>query len=173
MILAFRLLMYAIGGYLSMACATEIGSDGKYPLIGFAVGPIFGVVVLLWECDSARALVGSASLRFLLLSTVTWCLVDWLLHLARGDYFDWDILVGSILLPCAHVWVFRPSWRRTLSAIVLSFVGFESWRLMPDSAPDLLRRVVNAAALWQGGYLLAMYGPERGASSEKGLNTNG
>jgi hypothetical protein len=160
MILAFRLLLYVAGGYLSMVCAAEIGSGRSYPLVGFAVGPIFGVVVLLWEYDSLRSLVTSASLKFLILSTLIWSLVDWLMHVASADqYFSWNILAGSILLPCAHAWVFKSSWQRALSAMLLSFLGFESWRLMPETAPDLLKRIANAAALWQGGYLLAMYGP--------------
>jgi hypothetical protein len=169
MLLVFRLVMYAVGGYLSMACATEIGGDGKYPLIGFAVGPIFGIVVLLWQSDSVRSLVGSASLQFLILSTLVWALIDWLLHVASDDkYLDLNILVGSILLPCAHAWVFKSSWRRAGLAIVLSFVGFESSRLIPESGPALVRQIVNAASLWQGGYLLAIFGPERGAAKQAG-----
>jgi hypothetical protein len=160
MILAFRLVMYLVGGYLSMACAVEIGGSGQYRLIGFAVGPIFGVVVLVWQSDYVLALFESESLKFLLLSTLVWSLVDWLLHVAGGDpYFDLDILAGSILLPCAHAWVFRSSWRRALLAIVLSFVGFESARLLPESGSNGVARVINAATLWQGGYLLAMFGP--------------
>jgi len=162
MILAFRLVIYMVGGYLSMACATEIGGNGKYNLIGFAVGPIFGVVVLVWQNDSVRSLVGSASLKFLLLSTLIWGLIDQLLHVASGDkYLDLIILVGSILLPCSHAWVFRSSWRRACLAIVLSFAGFESWRLIADSSPNWVRQFINAATLWQGGYLLAMYGRKR------------
>src|SRR5579859_4834334 len=149
MLLALRLVVYVVGGYLSMACATEIGDGGHYKLIGFAVGPIFGIVVLIWRGDFMR----SASWKFLLCSTLIWSLIDWLLHVASEDrYFDWIILLGSILLPCAHALVFSSSWRRAGLAIVFSFAGFESWRLMPESAPDLLRRIVNAAALWQGGY---------------------
>src|SRR5712672_3411113 len=147
MILAFRLVLYLVGGYLSMACATEIGGTGKYNLVGFAVGPIFGVVVLLWQTDSVRSLVGPPSLKFLLLSTLIWGLIDWLLHVASGDkYLDLTILVGSILLPCSHAWVFRSSRRRACLAIVLSFVGFESWRLMADSSPYWVRQFINAAS---------------------------
>jgi hypothetical protein len=154
MLLVFRLVIYLVGGYLSMACAVEIGGNGHYPLIGFAVGPIFAIVVLLWQND----FVSSASLKFLILSTLIWCLVDWLLHVASGDkYFDLDILVGSILLPCAHAWIFRSSWRRACLAIVLSFVGFELSRLIPENGPNLVRRIINPAMLWQGGYLLAMF----------------
>ena len=150
MLLALRLVVYVVGGYLSMVCATEIGDGSNYKLIGFAVGPIFGIVVLVWQ--------GDFSLKFLLLSTLIWSLIDCLLHVKSLDrYFDWIILLGSILLPCAHAWVFGSSWRRAGLAIVFSFAGFESWRLMPESAPDLLRRIVNAATLWQGGYLLAMF----------------
>src|SRR5579864_5671125 len=99
MLLAFRLLIYLVGGYLSMACATEIGGGSQYKLIGFLVGPIFGFVVLVWQSDYVLALFESESLKFLLLSTLIWALVDWLLHVAGGDaYFDLDILVGSILL---------------------------------------------------------------------------
>jgi hypothetical protein len=164
MILAFRLVMYVAGGYLSIVCATEIGGNGKYPLIGFAVGPIFGIVVLIWQSDSVRSLIASSSLKFLLLSTLVWALIDWLLHVASGDkYLDLNILVGSILLPCAHAWAFRSSWRRAGLAIVLSFAGFESSRLLPENG-DLLGRIVNAASLWQGGYLLAMFGPALGAA---------
>jgi hypothetical protein len=160
MLLAFRLVMYVVGGYLSMACATDIGGSGKYNLIGFAVGPIFGVVVLLWQSDSLRSLFGSASLKFLLLSTLIWSLIDWLLHVASEDkYLDPVILLGSILLPCAHAWAFRSSWPRAGLAIVLSFAGFESCRLIPDSRPDWVGHFMNAASLWQGGYLLAMFGP--------------
>ena len=157
MLLAFRLVVYLVGGYVSMACATNIGNNGKYNVIGFAVGPIFGVVVLLWQNDSVRAAVESASLKFLLLSTLVWSLVDWLLHVAPEDrYFNLIILAGSILLPLAHAWAFRPSWQRVCLAIAFSFAGFESWGLIPDS-PDLVRRIVTAATLWQGGYLLAMF----------------
>jgi hypothetical protein len=163
MLLAFRLAVYLIGGVLSMSCSTDIGSGGEYKLIGFAVGPIFAVVVLLWQSDSARALLGSASLKFLLLSSLIWALVDWLLHVASADkYFDLDILVGSILLPCAHAWVFKSSWQRASLAIVLSFAGFESWRLIADIDSTWVGRIVNTATLWQGGYLLAMFGPTRG-----------
>jgi hypothetical protein len=87
MLLAFRLVMYVAGGYLSMACATEIGSNKHYNLIGFAVGPIFGVVVLLWQSDSVPSLAGLASLKFLLLSTLVWSLIDWLLHALDGDKY--------------------------------------------------------------------------------------
>ncbi len=115
--------------------------------------------MLLWQNDSVRAAIKSASLKFLLLSTLVWALVDWLLHVAPEDrYFDLIILVGSILLPLAHAWSFRPSWLRVCLAIVLSFAGFESWRLIADNGPELLRRIVTAATLWQGGYLLAMFG---------------
>jgi hypothetical protein len=158
MLLLFRLVIYLVGGYFSMACAVEIGGSGQYRLIGFAVGPIFGVVVLVWQSDYVLALFESESLKFLLLSTLIWSLVDWLLHMASGDrYFDLDILMGSILLPCAHAWVFRSSWRRAGLAIALSFVGFELSRLIPENGPDLMRRIINPAALWQGGYLLAMF----------------
>ena len=160
MILAVRLVIYLVGGYLSMACATEIGGGSQYKLIGFLVGPIFGVVVLLWQSDYVLALFESANLKFLLLSTLIWSMVDWLLHVASADrYFDLDILVGSILLPCAHAWVFRSSWRRALLAIVLSFAGFESSRLLPESRSHGVAQIINAASLWQGGYLLAMFGP--------------
>jgi hypothetical protein len=160
MLLAFRLVIYALGGFLSMSCATNIGGNGKYTLIGFGVGPIFAVVVLLWQNDSIRSLFRSESLKFLLLSTLIWSLVDWLLHSAFGDkYFELVILVGSILLPCAHAWVFRSSWSRACLAIPLSFAAFECSRLIPDSSPHWVEQWVNAASLWQGGYLLAMFGP--------------
>jgi hypothetical protein len=87
-------------------------------------------------------------------------LIDWLLHVASEDkYLDPVILLGSILLPCAHAWVFRSSWRRASLAIALSFAGFESSRLMTDIGSHWVGRIVNAASLWQGGYLLAMFGP--------------
>jgi hypothetical protein len=160
MLLAFRLLIYLAGGYLSMACATEIGGGSQYKLIGFLVGPIFGIVVLVWQSDYVLALFGSESLKFLVLSTLIWALVDVLLHVASADrYFDLDILVGSILLPCAHAWVFRSSWRRAF-AIALSFVGFESSRLLPEGRSHAVAQIINAASLWQGGYLLAMFGPD-------------
>jgi hypothetical protein len=160
MLLAFRLVMYALGGWLSMFCATNIGGSRRYTLIGFGVGPIFGVVVLLWMSDSIRSLFRSQSLKFLLLSILIWSLVDWLLHV-RGDdrYFDLIILLGSILLPCAHAWVFRSSWPRAGLATALSFAAFECLRLMPDSRPDWVGLFINAASMWQGGYLLAMFGP--------------
>jgi hypothetical protein len=163
MLLAFRLAMYVLGGVLSMSCATDIGGGGKYTLTGFAVGPIFAVVVLLWQSDSVRGLLGSASLKFLLLSSLIWALVDWLLHVASADkYFDLVILVGSILLPCAHALVFKSSWHRAGLAIVLSFAGFESWRLISDLDSNWVGRIINAASLWQGGYLLAMFSPALG-----------
>jgi hypothetical protein len=160
MLLVFRLVMYALGGWLSMSCATNIGGNRIYTLTGFGVGPIFGVVVLLWMSDSIRTLFRSQSLTFLLLSTFIWSLIDWLLHVRSGDqYFDLIILLGSILLPCAHAWVFQSSWPRACLAIALSFAAFECLRLMPDSRPDWVGAVLNAASLWQGGYLLAMFGP--------------
>src|SRR5579872_397917 len=163
MLLAFRLVAYLVGGYVSMACATNIGNNGKYNLIGFAVGPIFGVVVLLWQNDSVRSAIESASLRFLLISTLVWSLVDWLLHVQPEDrYFNWIILVGPILLPLAHAWVFRPSWQRVCLAMALSYAGFQSWGLIPENA-DPVRRIITAATLWQGGYLLAMFS-RRGAA---------
>jgi len=160
MLLAFRLVMYALGGWLSMSCAKDIGGNGKYTLIGFGVGPIFGVVVLLWNSDSIRSLFRSQSLKFLLLSTLIWSLIDWLLHLRSDDlYFDAIILLGSILLPCAHASVFRSSWPRACLAMPLSFAAFECSRWMPDSSPGWVGQFINAASLWQGGYLLAMFGP--------------
>jgi hypothetical protein len=160
MLLAFRLVIYALGGFLSMSCAKDIGVNGKYTLIGFGVGPIFAIVVLLWQSDSIRSLFRSESLKFLLLSTLIWSFVDWLLHSAFGDkYFDLVILVGSILLPCAHAWVFHSPWARACLAIALSFAAFECWRLMPDNSPNWVVQFINAASLWQGGYLLAMFGP--------------
>ena len=159
MILALRLAVFALGGFLSMSCAKEIGSGGDYPLIGFAVGPLFAVVVLAWQSNSMRSLFRPKSLAFLLLSTLIWALVDWLLHLPVGDrYFELMILVGSILLPCAHAWVFQSSWRRAGLAILLSFAAFEGWRLIPTDLSSWIRDVINAALLWQGGYLLAMFG---------------
>jgi hypothetical protein len=158
MLLAFRLVIYALGGWLSMACALRIGSNVNYTLIGFGVGPIFGVVVALWKSDSIRSLFRPESLKFLLLSTLIWSLVDGLLHFA-DNYFELVILVGSILLPVAHAWVFRSSWSRAWVAIPLSFAAFECFRLIPGGTPGQVKEFINVASLWQGGYLLAMFGP--------------
>jgi hypothetical protein len=72
MILALRLVVYVLGGFLSMYCAKEIGSAGNYTLIGFGVGPTFGIVVLLWQSDSFESLFRLQNLKFLILSTLIW-----------------------------------------------------------------------------------------------------
>lgn len=157
-----KIAVFLIGAYLG----------GKHVTDYWVVGPIFGLVVVIWQATSLRALVTLRSGAFVVASTLIYALVLWLygalLHpfSTQRDYSFVAMIAGTALLPLAHAWCFKVSWRRVLVAIPAIYaltylVGFLGDAVGLDKTP-LADFLYNGVTVWQGAYLLLMFGWRKG-----------
>jgi len=142
------------------------------------LGPMFGMVVLIWQTDTPASMMQLPNGLFLAASTLIYALVVRIVgSLNRGD---WDIYVGvaagTILLPVAHAWFLRAPWKRAKIAIPAVYAvwflvsrglegleragpaGAHLWEMIEHS------KVVNSASIWQAAYLAFMFRPAERAT---------
>jgi len=158
-----RILATTVRVILSLACAYgSLVCVYQTSDLNELVGPMFGLVVLLWR-PWGKAIFGMRSAIFLLLSTVIWLAVNQIAHGSLSLSLRAGVLFGSVSLPVAYAWVFKASWGRVRLAVPLTYAAFElGLALMSalQSTPlDFVSTIVNHVSLWQFAYLLSMFGP--------------
>ena len=137
----------------------------------WVIGPMFGLVVLIWRSPDVDDLFKPEAGLFLIASTLIYVLV---VKMERSDKVDLQTMVGvgTILLPLAHAYFLKAPWRRTMIAIpaiyITWFVLSRVLGYLNDSTgisqtiSEAIRdsRVLNLASVWQAAYLGFMFWPE-------------
>lgn len=144
-----KVIVFLAGAYFS----------GQYLNSYWYIGPIFGVVVLVWNTTSLRELLRLRNCAFLLASTLIYALVSQLL----SREFSLAVAIGTVLLPLAHMLFLRVHWKRTLVAIPCIYgswylLNIVIYTLSGENAP-LVGAFVNMVSSWQAAYLLYMFTP--------------
>lgn len=106
LILLVKIGLFLIGTYLSYEhCAAY-----------WYVGPIFGVVVLVWYAQSLCEIARLRCAAFLASSTLIYAFVFWLSDQLSNTNYGLYVAVaaGTILLPIAHKLFLSVSWKRIL-----------------------------------------------------------
>ncbi|MBI4354031.1 MAG: hypothetical protein HY595_02220 [Candidatus Omnitrophica bacterium] len=158
LVLAGKLAVFVLGAYLS----------GMWMTSYWCVGPIFGIVVVIWAAGAVRDLISLRSGAFVAASTVIYALVVRLHTVlfqpfsSHKDYSFLALAAGTILLPVAHALCLKASWKRVMVAIPGLYAStfaagwlIEVWHL--DQGP-LRGFLFNGASVWQGLYLLFLFG---------------
>jgi len=150
-----KLVVFCVGVYLSLL----------YGYHYWYVGPIFGVVVLIWHVKSPRELVKLQHAAFVAASTLIYALVVWKYKPAifgGPDNMAWVVAIGTILLPVAQTVFLRASWRRALIAIPGVYL---TWFLVAFLYEKLsltgswIEPIMNPVVAWQSAYLVFMLAP--------------
>ena len=147
----------------------------------WVIGPMFGLVVLIWRSPDVDDLFKPDAAFFLAASTLIYALV---VKLERSESFTLETAVaaGTVLLLAAHAGFLKTSWNRAaIAACGTYIVWFVVSRLLGQldegtqigqTISEALRdsRLVNLASIWQGAYLGFMFGPElmAGKGSRRG-----
>ena len=160
---AIRLIAFLIGAYISALHVAEY----------WTVGPVFGLVVLIWHAKSPRDLYDPMGLTFLFASTFIYAIVYWISlrhvptlprapHLLDATFLA--VLAGSFLLPQAHMrWLGLERRLAIPTAVTLIVVYYLSGLLLNAvELPGWLSRWVNAVSIWQGTYLCCTFRGGRG-----------
>ena len=127
----------------------------------WVVGPVFGVVVAVWQMRTFRDVLTPRAFAFLLASTLLYALMlrwfDPALFSDRPDNLWLVVLAGTALLPLAHAVCFGTSWRRTLLAIPGIYASWllVGWLIQHSPlAESPLGRCEAAVVWWQLLYLM-------------------
>lgn len=162
MTLLVKRLVFAAGAYVSFDRCAEY----------WVVGPVFGVVVLLWQTAGVRALLAPKSLGFLASSTLIYALVYWISRqkMPEVSYLFsallLAVLVGTVLLSLAHGRWLGASQRRVRIAIPIVYAAFYLSQFL--NLPDAVQKWINAVSIWQAAYLFCFFGPEVRVKKESG-----
>ncbi len=152
---------------IARIAAFLVGAHGTRQVVtsSWYVGPIFGLVVLVWYARSLRELFALQSAGFLAASTLIYSLVFRIasMGMTEENVFRAAVAIGTIFLPLAHKAFLTASWRRVLIAVpgiyglwyaLSSLIAKRTWPQPVDS-------LVNPVAIWQAAYLLFMCWPPR------------
>ena len=168
----FRLVASVAVGYGSFFCIFHPLPSYPLPsyLVGQIVGPIFGIVVVLWH-SPLKAILSRRNGLFLVLSTLIWAAVYFIGPKGFGNdsLVRVAVLIGSVLLPFAQALVLNASWRRATIAVPLTYGAFEVSSLIVNEFSKRgwgsFEWLVNCVTCWQLIYLLCMFA--RPSSSTK------
>ncbi|MBI4437312.1 MAG: hypothetical protein HY590_07870 [Candidatus Omnitrophica bacterium] len=148
---------------LFLCCAYLSGEHG----IGYwYVGPVFGMVILVFHVTSVKALVSLRNGLFLIASTLIYALVNHLisssfLTLTSAAYSRTIVLLGTVLLTLAQGLFLKASWRRVLIAIPGIFLFWSLFGILSNTfgaEETRFETLINGVTFWQGSYLLFMFG---------------
>lgn len=148
---AAKIFIFFIGAYFSYKhCASY-----------WVVGPIFGVVVIVWNARSLPELTKAQNLAFLFCSTVIYALVYWIASRNSDRGFFVAVAVGAVLLPVAHKIYFSVSWKRTLIVIPCLYglwygIGSLIAQLHFEGT---METIVNYVSIWQVLYIALFFWP--------------
>jgi hypothetical protein len=143
-----RVVVFLVGAVVSF----------EYVPNRWVVGPVFGLVVLIWHTASPKDAIRLRHLGFLAASTFIYYLVI-ALDLDDGAWLN--VAFGTAALPLAHRFLLGASWRRTFIAIpsIYAIWYLFSWVIaktgLQDSPVDF---IINFVFVWQAAYLVFMFG---------------
>lgn len=156
-VIFIRLAAFLVGAWIS----------GEHTADRWVVGPVFGVVVLLWHARQWEQCWRKPSLIFLACSTLIYALVVTIALSGPGWFSDnmriyLAVAVGTFLLPLVHAVCLGADTSRLRRAVPLIYVvWFMATKLLEWLDPSLpypWNRLINSAAIWQAIYLYALFG---------------
>ena len=112
LILLLKITVFMSGAYL---CYEDDRMENYW-----YVGPIFGVVVLIWQASKLKDLFQHRGSTFLIGSTFIYALVVYIIaHTDDSDFwFRVAVAPGSVLLPLAHGTIFKVERPRVILTIL-------------------------------------------------------
>lgn len=129
----------------------------------WVVGPVFGLVVLLWDWERSRTVRPTAYAGFLIASTLIYALVVWMVREnffqeALPEYIVPGVLAGTVLLPLAHKVFLGNSMVRTIISMILVYGVSMGCGMIFDTISVAMpfKMILNATGAWQISYLLCM-----------------
>lgn len=158
-----RFLVYAASVFISWKFA-----DGYW-----VVGPVFGLAVVAWSAKSPQDIKAPKHIGFIVASTLIYALVFKIssIHMDLGsDLLESlfgsmaiAIIVGSFLLPAAHMVFFKvneKTFANTVLILVLSYYFVVGVSCMRDAwgAGWPINILFLLVAIWQGVYLYSFFG---------------
>ncbi len=162
--LFFRLVVFAASAWISV----------KYAVGYWVVGPVFGLAVVCWDSNTFKKFVAAKHLSFLAASTLIYALVYHIstLNWDHGsDFLDSIIgslpiavVLGSVLLPLAHKFLFSSSFKRVARLIILLILSFYIITLFSFANDHFewslkINFLAIAITVWQGLYLYFLFQP--------------
>ncbi len=162
--LFFRLVVLAVSAWISV----------KYAVGYWVVGPVFGLAVVSWDSNTFKKFVAVKHLSFLAASTLIYALVYYISTLNWGhgsDFLDSIIgslpiavVLGSILLPLAHKFLFSSSFNRVARLMILLIFSFYIITLISFGNDYFewglkINFLAISITVWQGLYLYFFFQP--------------
>ena len=152
-LLLLRCAIFLAGAYWSYKRCAEY----------WFVGPVFGVVVLVWYASSLKILFSLRSAAFVAFSTLIYALVyktTSINKISHGVVYV-PVAIGTVLLPLAHVIFLKAAYKRLLWAIPGVYVVFyvANEIINKFSLPSTIENWVNVVIIWQAAYLIFMLAP--------------
>ena len=156
-----RAAAYLIGAWISQ----------KYAAGYWVTGPVFGLVVLIWDSEMPGDIFRLKNVPFLTASTLVYACVFWIASRDFGynstfwEIFtgssSWGVLLGSLLMPQAHR-IFLGNGSRVRAASIQLVISFYLVTGVSKIAEHFsLGSGVNfigiAVFVWQGIYLANFY----------------
>ena len=166
-----KIAAFLVGTYWSFRCAVS----------HWHVGPIFGIVVLVWRAKSLSDIFNIRSIAFLAASTLIYALVIEIMGRTSNRISSdlWSYLamaVGTILLPIAHGLFLNAPWSRVflaVPAIYLVWYGLGFGLNAMDLHNQPVEALVNTVSIWQTVYLVFMFASIPGTHSGPAHGRNG
>ncbi len=158
-------IVYVAGAWVSQRHAAEY----------LWVGPIFGLVVVIWASNAPKELVRRENAAFVAMSTLIYALVY---HIAKQNWssdsvvlesllgpLPTGVLAGSLLLPMAHSLFLGAPRRKAFKASLVLMLSFYAVTLLANVADYInlgenFNFIAIAVFVWQGIYLFDFF-PER------------
>lgn len=136
----------------------------------WVIGPMFGLVVLIWRSTDVDSLFKPDAAAFLIASTLIYAVM---VKLERSDNFTLETAVaaGTVLLAATHAGFLKVPWNRAAIAAVGTYVVWlilsrllgqlDERTQIGQTINEALRasRLVNLASIWQATYLAFMFWP--------------
>lgn len=152
-----RAVSYLIGAWISQ----------RYAAGYWVVGPVFGLVVLIWDSEMPGDLFRLKNVPFLTASTLIYACVFWIASRDFGynstfwEIFtgsaSWGVLLGSLLMPQVHRAVFGKGERAGALTVqlILSFYLVTAVSKLADhfGYGNGVNYIAIAVFVWQGLYL--------------------
>ena len=158
-----KISAFLVGTYCSFRCVVS----------HWHVGPIFGIVVLIWRAKSLSDLFNIRSVAFLAASTLIYALVIEIMERTSNRVSSdlWSYLavaVGTLLLPIAHGLCLHAPWSRVFLAVPAIYVVWYGLGLGLNAMAlhdQPVEALVNTVSTWQAAYLVFMFAAIPGVRS--------
>ncbi|MBI2093300.1 MAG: hypothetical protein HYT88_01050 [Candidatus Omnitrophica bacterium] len=156
---ATKTVLFLIGAYLSL----------KTCVFHWFVGPIFGVVILIWRAKRFELELNPLTGGFLAASTFIYALVLWVFQILNAESnsnhaLEIAVAVGTALLPLAHMAFLSASWKRIAIAIPGIYGGWYALYIFLEKTKLVdaaSHAIINVVSIWQALYLFFLFFPGR------------